>query len=278
MSTSSSEVSQTAQHLYDLHEDLDRFSSVPILVGKPEHYEAMWSASPAKTNYRFANLIHNTFTGADKVIIHPIQTDATPNHQLTVSAVRAARGGQAPDFHKHYQDLCLAAELKVEHSIRLNQAGGESRHGVAAAILFDKDREPFAYSKFVGKPVALAWREAVMDTASGDKIIPAGSFFGFEYAEHGKEDIRSKMSRLGHYLISLENLGPLIDVRLFRFSTFLLSKELAESAYQNATGPDGYNRLKKYVPTVLDLGLDGIAAQVQTLLHNGRAHKVEIPT
>lgn len=271
------EISPTAQCLYDLHEDLDRFTSVPVLEGDLDHYQAVYSASPAETNNELYNLIHHAFTGANNVISHYRPVRAVPMHQLAISAVRAAQNSKTPDIHQYSQDLCLGAELKVEKSIELNQAGRGPSHGVAAAVLFDMDGAPFAYSKSVGNQVALAWREAVMDTYSGIKVIPAGSFFSFGYGEDGQLSIQDMTNGPDQYLISLEYSEPPTDVKLFRFSAFLIDQELADSAYQNATSPEAYDYLKDYVPSVLGLGLDGIADQVQTLLRQGHAHRVWTP-
>lgn len=270
------EMLSTAQCLYGLHKELGMFTDVPVLDRSLAEYEAVHAEAPAESNHRFAILISDAFTGASNVATSYRPNLATPLHLLTSTAIRAAQNAGTPKFQPLSQRLCPAAELKVESSIMRNQADRTSSRGSIAAVLFDVDGEAFAYRKATGTPISLAWREATMRTISGDKVIPAGSFFSFGYGERGTMSLEQVVGNLGQCLVRLEDAEPPTDVKLNRFSAFLVARELAECAYENATGPEAYSSLKCYVPTVLDLGLEGIAAQVQALLHKGRARRVKL--
>lgn len=262
-----------ARSLHDLHAELERFTSEPVLKGTLEDYEAICAVPPADSNVGLYNLIHHALMGADDVMEHYEPARVVPEHLLTINAVRAARNRKTPKLHDSHEDLCLSAELKVVNSIRLNLSGRGPHHGGTAAILFDVNGEAFAYHKSEGEPVALAWREAVIRTTRGTKVIPAGSFFRIGYGEKGKVGIQDKMDGLGRYLVSLEDADVPTDVRLYRFSAFLLDREIAKIAYENSSTPENYDFLRKYVPRTLNLGLDGVAEQTQTLLRRGHAYR-----
>lgn len=57
-----------------------------------------------------------------------------------------------------------------------------------------------------------------------------------------------------------------------------IDNELAECAYVFETGPtvirNPYKYLSGYIPTVLQLGMDGIGYQVQSLLSQGHAYSI----
>lgn len=274
MIQSVTEISPVAQKLYDLHAELDEFSMVPVLDGDPEQYESVYAAAPTVINHDLYFLVDHALLGASYIIMHPMTSYRSPEHELTQRAIRAAYNDRTPKFHKYHEDLCLGAELKVVHNLGLNLKGRGPSHDRAAAVLFDVDGNPFAYNKSVGQSTALAWREATLETTEGHKVIPAGMFFRIGYGRNGVNSVQEEMGGSGDYVVSLEKAPPPTDVKLLRFSAFLIDRELAECAYINATGPECYTEYKSSVQRALDTRLGDIAEQNLTLLRDGHASSV----
>jgi hypothetical protein len=273
-----------AEALYELHADLDDNTSHDIMKGDLDHYAAICAGDPTVADEGgIPDFLTWALDGASMVISCNRASSKPPRNVLTRAAIEAASSSH-PKFDDELYFLCAASELKIEHSIRLSLAGDKPHHKVPAAVMFDRDREPFAYLKSVGEHAALAWRGAKLDTDEGVKDIPGGSLFTVKFEDGDRGDVQYAASNagVGGSLLNLKHIGPPTSVRFIRFSNFLIQNELARLAYEDETRTfdpsvgvkNRYEYLATYIPDVLRLGLEGIGDQVLSLLKYGDTHEL----
>jgi hypothetical protein len=268
-----------AKMLYAVEADLDTFTIEPVLAGDLSWYYSVCSDGPFDDNGRLSDELQRLFSSANDVITSYSDVDVTPNFQLTHRAVKAALEPDTPVcVSKNDDQLCFEAELRLEGSLRYNEQDKILPDGhVPAAVVFDVNGAPFGYFKSSGRHVGFAWKGATVNTETGYRHIPGASFFDLKYGVDGEEDIQAMYREYGTNsgLISLEKTKLPTVVRLLRFSTFLLSHELANVAYLYAVGPEAsFSRtteLGGYIKDVLRLNPKKVGERVCALLQNGKA-------
>lgn len=212
--------------LHRLHTELSTYTERPLPLESIDHYDQAacldWST--------LWDLMTDSFERAHAVTLFPSPQRRRPHYGLTRRALETA--GLDNVWIAFSGSVCLRAELRLLRSLTFhaNPSSGAADH-TPAAILFDVNREPFAYQKATGMPLAYAWRESHIETAAGLRLIPQDAFFDVRYPQ-GQNPLENYR---GTGLVSLID-GPMpSNAFLQRFSATCLGPRLARSGYELAS-------------------------------------------
>lgn len=165
------------------------------------------------------------------------------------------------------QHICLEAEPRLWRSITLLQRERRARE-LPAAILFDIDDEPCGYQKHNGAPAAYFWRDAIVSTDAGNRMVPGDSFINFDYPPDG--DPRLAYSALD--LVALRKTLPTKNMSFMRFSSANLPTDIREEAFGCVIA--GQEGLAEYEDETITFTPEDVRDAVVSFLKDGKAYLV----